>query len=194
MKIHRILILAIAMLSLSVAASAGNDENPIVKASEARKGWWQFGATARVSNHFFYTNEQSVVLGAGYRFNKKNYLGMNIGVAKASDTYKWDGPGETFYYTACPITLDYTHNFFLGKAKKHSIYLGAELGGLFSFGQTAMYQPLPDDPYEEVPLGSPITNLKFGMDFQLYKKLHLNFGVSAGVLALGAGIGLTYSL
>ncbi len=192
MKIHRILILAIAMLSSSFAASARSGENPVADAPKAQKGWWQFGATARIGNHFFYTSEKSVVLGAGYRFNKKNYLGMNMGVAKAGDTYKWDGPGETFYYTACPITLDYTHNFFLGKAKKHSIYLGAELGGLFSFGQTAMYQPLQDAPYEEVPLGSSITNIKFGLDFHLYKKLHLNFGFSVGVLALGAGIGVSF--
>ncbi len=205
MKNQRLMILAAALLAFAATASAKteesesapsvqNIENPTADAAKAREGWWQFGVTARVGNHFFYTPEAAVVLGAGYRFNKKNYLGLNVGIAHAENNITV-GPGfvESFPFIGCPITAEYKHNFFLGKAKKHSIYLGAEAGFLSSFGQKGVWEDSQGEyETEEHTLGEAITYLKFGMDFLLYKKLHMNFGFNVGVLALGASLGFTF--
>ncbi len=170
-------------------ASASNAQTNDVTTSD--KGWWQFGAGYRIGSPIIYHNEQAFVLSGGYRFNKKNYLGLNIGVAMAEDTYKGYGPDGDFEYIGCPITLDYTHNFFIGKARKHSIYLGGEAGGTFSFGQTGIIQET-DDIFTEVPLGTPVIMIKTGMDFQIYRRLHLNFGIRLGILGAQVGAGITF--
>ncbi len=186
MIIYRILILAIAMLSLSASAFAENDGH--VKTS---KGWWQFGVSYRGGSPMIYHSEHAFVAGAGYRFNKKNYLGLNVGAAKAVDTFTGYGPENDFEYVGCPISLDYTHNFFLGKAKKHSIYLGGEVGGTFSFGQEAEI-PMLGGPNQVVQLGIPVFMVKTGMDFQLYERLHINFGARIGFLGGQGSIGFTF--
>ncbi len=207
MKTTHILIAAIALIAFASTASAQTDQpaedalnpktefpTPSDDIQKTKKGWWQFGVTARVGNHFFYTTEAAVVLGAGYRFNKKNYLGLNVGIAHAENNITV-GPGfvESFPFIGCPITAEYKHNFFLGKAKKHSIYLGAEAGFLSSFGQKGVWEDSQGEfETEEHTLGEAITYLKFGMDFQLNKKLNMNFGFNVGVLALGASLGFTF--
>ncbi len=192
-------VIAIALFSFAAAASAQSSE-PVMNTPEteipandtqkAKKGWWQFGVGYRIGSPIIYHNEQAVVLSGGYRFNKKNYLGLNVGVAKATDTYTEYGP-QDFDYIGCPITLDYTHNFFLGKARKHSIYLGGEVGGTFSFGQTGEIKET-DDIFRLEPLGIPVMMIKTGMDFQLYKRLHLNFGVRVGILGVQGSIGISF--
>ncbi len=195
----RIIMLVAALFTFAASASAIEYESltevPSVESSEdsivgaKAKGWWQFGVSARYGMPMMYHNEHAVVIGAGYRFDRKNYLGLNIGVAHAEDYFS--AYGRDFDYIGCPITLDYTHNFFLGKAKRHSFYLGGELGATFSFGQTAVIKET-DDLFHEESLGIPILMLKAGMDFQLYKRLHMNFGFRLGALGLQGSVGFTF--
>ncbi len=193
-------VIAIVLLSFAVTTARAQSDEPVTNPQgteitandihKTKKGWWQFGIGYRIGSPIIYHHEQAVVLSGGYRFNKKNYLGLNVGVAKAEDTYTDYGMHD-FEYIGCPITLDYTHNFFLGKARKHSIYLGGELGGIFSFGQTGKIKET-DDLFMLVPLGTPIMMVKTGMDFQLYKRLHLNFGVRVGILGGQGSIGISF--
>ncbi len=154
-----------------------------------KKSWWQFGISYRAGILNPFESERSAVLSAGYRFNRKNYLGLSTGYGRGN-TYIDADCGADYDYNGIPVTLEYLHNFYLGKAKKHSIYLGGEAGGLFSWESA-------EAKCEEGVVhnfGAGILMIKTGMDFQLYERLHMNFGIRVGLLALGAGIGLTYSL
>ncbi len=87
--------------------------------------------------------------------------------------------------------MDYIHYFPVGKAKRHSICLGGELGFISSFGQTFLYDNSNGDR-EEVGLGGAIAVVKLGMDHPVYKRMHLNWGVRLGVLTAGVGLGISF--
>ncbi len=184
MKTHRILILALAIFAFAASAEAQTEKSSTEK---AQKGWWQFGVTYRNSLLTPFDTENSVVLNGGYRFNKKNYLGLGVGYGKGSAYIDADC-GAEYYYNGIPVITEYRHNFYLGKAKKHSIYLGGELGALLSW-ETAEAKCEEGEVHH---FGTHIFGIKAGMDFQLYQRLHMNFGFSVGVLALGFSAGITF--
>ncbi len=173
-------LVAIALLSFAASAYARTDN---IDAPKADKGWFQYGVNVR-TNVMVYASEQALTLSGGYRFNKKNYLGLNLGVARAEWTD--DSRGQTHPYTAVPVALDYIHNFYLGKARKHSIYLGGE-AGIGCSSKTVKYED-----GEEHELGYGILTLKTGLDFQLHNRLHLNLGIRVGYFSLGAGVGISF--
>ncbi len=179
----RLSVVAIALLSFAASANAQTEET-ISNQIKAEKGWFQYGVNGRIGFVDPFTSEKAIVLSGGYRFNKKNYLGLNLGFAAA----EWhdDARPEDHLYAAFPFSLDYTHNFYLGKAKKHSIFLGGEVGA----GLTPKVVKYDDG--DEISLGYGILFVKTGLDFQLHDRLHLNLGIRVGFLALGAGVGISF--
>ncbi len=197
MKIHRILILAIAIFAFAASAEAQTEKSSLENDKDVRmlfdnapkvqKSWWQFGVTYRNGVLSPFDGEHSVVLNGGYRFNKKNYLGIGAGYGKGYAYIDADC-GAEYRYNSIPVIMEYIHNFYLGKARKHSIYLGGELGALHSW-ETAEAKCEEGMVHD---FGTYVLGLKTGMDFQLYQRLHLNFGFSIGLLALGFSAGITF--
>ncbi len=198
----KITILAVAMLSFAAAAHAQTEESVIdlnelqaqednstdFKKQEIKKRWWQFGITVREGGTSPFSSEKSIAANAGYRLNKKNYIGISAGYGKGN-TYIDADCAADLYYNGIPVTFEYLHNFYLGKAKKHSIYLGGEFG-MFHSWETATSKCLEEE--EVYDLGEGIFAIKTGFDFQIYKRLHLNFGLRIGVLSLGLSAGISF--
>ncbi len=186
MKKHfiSILIAAIAMLSFAASADAQTQDTDTPK---AKKGWWQYGVSYRAGLLNPFESENSVVLNAGYRFNRKNYLGISAGYGRGN-TYIDADCGADYDYNGIPVTLEYLHNFYIGEAERHSFYLGGEAGGLFSW-ESAEAQCEEGTVHH---FGAGIAMLKTGMDFQLHEKLHMNFGIRLGFLALGFNVGISF--
>ncbi len=202
----KLLSFMVIMLFSLTAVTYAQSDSVVVSVPEvdnvakATKGKFQYGATIRYGSPYPYSHEEALVFAGGYRFNRRNYLGLNIGVSHSS-VYK-SAKGIDAEYIGCPISLDYIHYFPVGKAKKHSVYLGAELGTVHSFGQTYTYpvynynyetEEWDDVTYkEEGDLSAGIAVIKVGMDHPIYKHMHLNWGIRFGLLALGVGLGVSF--
>ncbi len=174
--------------------------NTVDNPAQEGKGYLQLGGTLRYGAPYPYSHEEALVYACGYRFNRRNYVGLNVGIARANDGVEWYNGYQGAAYIGCPVSLDYTHYFPIGKKKKrHSIYLGAELGLIYSFGQSFFYHGSKyneetgryDYVEEEVSLGSPIIIIKAGMDHPIFEDFHLNWGFRLGILSAALSIGFT---
>ncbi len=202
-------MLTILLLSLTTVVSAQSEvsmvdvqkADSLVNNPVKEKKGFQYGATLRYGGTFLFSSEAAFVLAGGYRFDRRNYLGLNVGVAYAASWVNWDtGPqGDTYW--GAPISLDYTHYFPVGKSKKHSIILGAELGFIYSFGQSFLYEHAGDynaetesfeTEYEEVPFGGAIAVIKLGMDHPISQKMNLNWSLRLSLFTAGVGIGISF--
>ncbi len=127
------------------------EENNVIAGVETgtKKGRFQYGAAFRTGKASQVTTETAVVLSAGYRL-KRDYFGINVGYGVGSTFYERDC-GRTYGFDGIPVTLDYIHYCLLGKAKKHSIYVGAEYG-CFHSSDTVEAQC----SYEKIDMGSSI--------------------------------------
>ncbi len=179
-RLIKVIAAIAAGLMVSAAAEAQTNETP-KKFSESL----QFGVNYRIGSPSVFCSEETATISGGYRFNRKNYLGLTLGISDA----EWynDAEPADYPFTGYPIALDYIHYFPLGKAKNHSIYLGGEVGILYS-NEVAKVEYGDGD----VELGSEIIMLKTGMDFRIYKNLHINFGLRIGLLCGGVSCGISF--
>ncbi len=173
----KILAIALVFVSFSSVANAQTTERE-------KSGRFQFGINYRNGITGAYVDEQAVTLSGGYRFNRKNYLGINAGVSDAE--YYNDADGNTYSFTGVPVALDYIHYFPIGKARNHSIFLGGEAGVLCSS------KTVTDNLGEEIGMGTAFLTLKTGVDFKIYKRLHLNCGVRLGLVCAEFSCGISF--
>ena len=105
----------------------------------------QFGVHYRTEFVNFVHQQQSANLSLGYRINRGNYVGLQSGYVFKGSTWIDADPGE-YAYRGIPLRAEYTHYFGLGQTKRHSIYAGAEAGGIFAnyykgFQHSELYPP-----------------------------------------------------
>ena len=182
----RILLVFAALILACSAQAQTKDERGL-----------QFGVNYRAEFVNLVHSQQSANLSLGYRINKGNYVGLQSGYAFKGSTYVDADPGE-YAYRGIPLRAEYTHYFFLGKARRHSIYAGAEAGGIFAnyykgFGCTwddAHKQQI----YNTTPVNKviPYAGIKAGLDFNIANFTHLQAGIIISYIGYGLSAGLTF--
>ncbi len=198
-------LVAISLLSLTIVVNAQSEvsainiqevDTLINNVAKTQKGKYQFGVSLRYGTpySFIITVEEGIIISNGYRFGKRNYLGLNVGVAKVTDVLRWEkdyGTYKSIKYLACPISLEYIHYFPVGKAREHAVMLGAEVGCDHSFGKSYV-EKYESDTRSEKAFVNPIAMIKVGMEHPVSKRVNLNWSLNvATLLGLGASIGIT---
>lgn len=180
-------LLALAALILAFSAQAQTKDE---------RGF-QFGINYRAGFVNWVHTQQSVNLSLGYRINRGNYLGVQSGYVFKGSTYVDADPGD-YAYHGIPLMADYTHYFFLGKARRHAIYAGAEAGGIFanyykgfgarrdSEGKQLVRNTTP------VAKTIPYAGIKTGLDFNIADVTHLQVGITLNYIGFGVSAGLTF--
>lgn len=124
----------------------------------------------------------------GYRFNKGNYLGAKTG-------YIFGRPVDA-KYNGIPLMLDYIHYFPLGKAQRHSVFAGVEIGNHFLKSNRG--RGYVDDSGSLVVENRPVLTSEFrayakaGLDFNIADVTHLQLGFNIGYVFAGASVGFTF--
>lgn len=169
-------------------------------AAEDVKGF-QWGVSARAEFVNWVHSQISANLSLGYRFDRRNYVGVRTGYAFKGKTYVDADPG-TYYYRGIPAIAEYTHYFPVGRTKMHSIFLGAEGGCTFAHyyngfgctweeteGATQRRQVYNTTPVTKV---IPFAGVKSGLDFNIADFTHLQFGIIVSYWGYGVMAGLTF--
>lgn len=160
----------------------------------------QYGVSARAGIWYIYQGELEYLFSAGYRFDRRNYLGGNIGFAMGVEHDS--GRLTDTDYTSLPIMLDYTHYIPLF-GSRHSLFIGAEAGMAVPLTNKTIYRRPEDrnDATKKESLyyfisGNPQSvlylDMKLGFDFALPWKHNINLGVSVGYGCLGVNLGYTF--
>lgn len=122
---------------------------------------------------------------AGWRFNRKNYLGIGTG-CHVIDTYTDADPSLDNGPTASiPIYLDYVHYFPFKKHNRNSFFLGIEAGPTFYLSKL----PTKDDDGRH----DVFQCYKMGWDYTLSNRIGLFFGPSLKVYR-GLGLSLDFGV
>ena len=91
---------------------------------------------------------------------------------------------------------DYTHYFFLGKARRHAIYAGAEAGGIFANYYKGFGMIWDGDAQIPASLAVskviPYVGIKTGLDFNIADVTHLQVGITLNYIGFGVSAGLTF--
>ena len=157
----------------------------------------QFGVHYRTEFVNLVHSQESANLSLGYRINRGNYVGLQSGYVFKGSTWIDADPGK-YAYRGIPLRAEYTHYFGLGKTRRHSIYAGAEAGGIFAnyykgFGCTwddAHKQQI----YNTTPVNKviPYAGIKAGLDFNIANFTHLQAGIIISYIGYGLSAGLTF--
>jgi hypothetical protein len=123
----------------------------------------------------------------GWRFNRKNYAGIRAGIGRGNN-YS-DATGYHYDFTGIPIVADYTRYLPLGKKKKHSFYVGAEVGTVLQHYTDKIY--IDDKENLSTNDSSPFISAKLGFDFAI-SKMHIQLGTQLNLLGFGCHLGLTF--
>ena len=180
----RILLVFAALILVCSAQAQTKDERGI-----------QFGINYRAGFINWIHTQQSANLSLGYRINKGNYLGVQTGYVFKGSTYVDADPGD-YAYHGIPLTADYTHYFFLGKARRHAIYAGAEAGGIFANYYKGFGMIWDGDAQIPASLAVskviPYVGIKTGLDFNIADVTHLQVGITLNYIGFGVSAGLTF--
>ena len=178
-------LLALAALILAFSAQAQTKDE---------RGF-QFGINYRAGFVNWVHTQQSVNLSLGYRINRGNYLGVQSGYVFKGNTYVDADPGD-YAYHGIPLMADYTHYFFLGKARRHAIYAGAEAGGIFANYYKGFGMIWDGDARIPASLAVskviPYAGIKAGLDFNIADVTHLQVGITLNYIGFGVSAGLTF--
>lgn len=129
-------------------------------------------------------------LTAGFCYNEKNYVGIQIGFAYNAHTYI-DSEPATCRFNAVPVVLDYIHYYKIPKTVT-SLYLGMEAGALLCNYYEGGYIDSQTGKKKYDGFGAvPNICAKAGFDFRLGKP-HLNVGFQVHFIGIGASAGITF--
>lgn len=180
----RILLVFAALILACSAQAQTKDERGL-----------QFGVNYRAEFVNLVHSQQSANLSLGYRINKGNYVGLQSGYAFKGSTYVDADPGE-YAYRGIPLRAEYTHYFGLGKARRHSIYAGAEVGGIFANYYKGFGMIWDGDAQIPASLAVskviPYAGIKAGLDFNIADITHLQAGIIISYMGYGLSAGLTF--
>ncbi len=107
------ILVVMGLLSWATIANAQSDSVVVNVQEETlvedymmneKKGRFQCGVTLRYGGTCLSSTEKAIVFAGGYRFNRRNYLGLNIGVARAEYGVNWDRGYQSGKYIGCPIS------------------------------------------------------------------------------------------
>ena len=160
---------------------------------------FQWGVSYRQEIFNLAHSQASANLSLGYRINRGNYVGVRSGYVFKGHTWIDADPGK-YVYSGIPAIAEYTHYFPIGKARRHSIFAGAEGGWVFAnyykgFGissreeggsHTIVYNT---DPVDKT---IPYVGIKTGLDFDIADFTHLQFGIILNYVGFGVMAGLTF--
>lgn len=153
-----------------------------VRAQKEAPGHFQYGVNLRYEPILIVSYEQKAAMIAfGYRFNRKNYLGLNAGISPSkvcTSSYPFE---EYVKFVGVPLTLDYIRYCPIGKRKHNSFIYGAEAGALV----------IGKDPHRR-NLSQFYGFLKAGFDFRLCEAAHIHWNVEIGFLTCGLALGFTF--
>lgn len=152
-----------------------------IYAQNSETGNVQWALLYRYDWHNWTYTQSAIDVSAGYRFNRDNYLGFQSGYIIKSGFHSL--PFNKEYYSSSPrgvgipILLDYVHYYPYGKAGKHSVYVGADIGYVVMFeSNNTMF------------LGG-----KIGFDIDIGDVLpHLMVGIQANFWGLGTTVGFVF--
>ena len=139
-----------------------------VSAQYPENGRWQFGVQRGCSAGLFVVEDHYHVK-AGWRFDRKNYLGLETGYKRIDVTDDADPSNENGEVPLIPLWVDYTRYVPFRHYVDHSFFYGVVTGCEIYPNQL----PLKDDH----TLCTPMFQLKTGLDWRIYKRL----GVYASV-------------
>ena len=137
--------------------------------------------------------QASVNATGGYRFNRGNYLGLQSGYAFIGQGGDYEYGGK---YWGIPLLADYIHYFPIGKAQRHSLIAGVEIGGNFRRYPDVVIERVGYAPSDVVtgPANSTLfyACVKTGLDFNIADFTHLQFALLFSYPGLGVSIGFAF--
>ncbi|MCR5130629.1 MAG: hypothetical protein K6C10_04105 [Prevotella sp.] len=160
---------------------------PKAEAQTIEYGGMQYGVKVGTSAGIHCT-ERHIDVSAGWRFNRKHYLGIGTGYQQTDITDDADPTNGNGKVAFIPLYADYTYYLPFNAHSNDSFLLGVEAGGGYYPDKTPCKENY-DNRF------SPIIKAKIGLDFHIVKTLNLN--VALGVLisdvaGIGIDIGATF--
>lgn len=124
---------------------------------------------------------------AGWRFDRKNYLGLVSGLLMTEIVDDADPDNENGEVSFVPLGVDYTRYVPFRKHVDHSFFYGVVAGA----GWYTDKLPLKDDNTRCLPF----FQCKLGLDFRIYKRLGVNFGLhlqASDIIGFGCDLGVRF--
>ena len=150
-------------------------------------GRWQFGVK-RGKSLGILSEESHYHVMAGWRFDRKRYLGLLSGVQLSDVGCDADPSKENGMVPFVPLALDYVRYVpFRKYYPDHSFFYGVVAGA----GWYTDKLPLKDDNTRCLPF----FQFKLGLDFRIYKRLGVNFGLhlqASDIIGLGCDLGVRF--
>jgi hypothetical protein len=169
-----------ALVALMLFPTVGAAQN--ISASDLH-----WGAELR----YDYFNESETLFSSdvslGIRFKKNNYLGLRAGLGKGDTNV--DASGGDYDYDAAILLADYTHFFPVGRSRKNSIFVGAEVGPVLHH-YTDDFLPEDRGDYSKNEI-SPFAGFKLGYDFAVGTP-HIQLGLHLNIIGIGCSAGITF--
>lgn len=145
------------------------------------------------------TGQYSVNATGGYRFNRGNYLGFQTGYAFTGKLNGGIGKGvggPKGKFWGIPLMADYIHYFPIGKAQRHSLIAGIEMGAHFRHYPDAVTGRISPRPSDIITGPVNYTHfyacVKTGLDFNIVDFTHLQIGLLFSYPGIGVSVGFTF--
>jgi hypothetical protein len=147
----------------------------------------QWGAEARYDIYDLNESMASGDVSLGWRFNRKNYVGIRAGFGKGS-TYK-DDSGSNYNYNGIPLLADYIHYFPVGKSSRNSFFIGGEAGPVFQHYTEEFKEEDQKDMSKND--SCPFAGFMFGFEFAMGKP-YITIGLQANMIGFGCRLGVIF--
>ena len=181
---HLLWMIAVLLISGSAYAQSG----------EVKGFQWGVAYKQEMGPGFM---QASVNATGGYRFNRGNYLGLQSGYAFYGQGGDYEFGGQFGgQYWGIPLLADYIHYFPIGKAQRHSLIAGVEIGGNFRRYPDAVIERVRYAPSDVVtgPANSTLfyACVKTGLDLNIADFTHLQLALLFSYPGFGVSIGFAF--
>lgn len=174
-------IICLLMLSATSTVAAQNEQHGFQWGAEARAEWFNANNSMVTANALL-----------GYRFNRRYYLGGIVGVGKGTSSYS-EVPDDA-NYVCVPVLVDFTRFYPMGKTRRNSFFLGAEVGAVAHYNS----KPIVSQTFYSTEVleakgldAAPYVGVNCGFDFAVGKP-HIFVGAQLNFVGAGVRAGLRF--